>query len=117
MAQGRQDLIGRLADRGEEAVQRLGEIPGASRFLEVATGLRDRVDDLQKRMRELTAIERRLSDLEKKVDRLGAPSGSRKSSGSARKAAPKKAASSAKSSTGTKRASTARRTTPRKRSS
>jgi Skp family chaperone for outer membrane proteins len=116
MAQGRQDLIGRLADRGEEAVQRLGEIPGASRFVEVATGLRDRVDELQKRMRELTAIERRLADLEKKVDRLGAPSGSRKSTGSARKAAPKKA-SSAKSSTGTKRAPATRRTTQRKRSS
>jgi len=116
MTQRRQDLIGRLADRGEEAVQRLGEIPGASRFLEVATGLRDRVDELQKRVRELSAIERRLSNLEKKVDRLGAPSGARKS-GSARKAAPKKATSSARSSTGTKRASPTRRTTARKRAS
>src|SRR5204863_181832 len=77
MAQRRQDLIGKLADRGEEALQalqKLGESAGAGRFVDVAIGLRERVDDLQKRVRELTAIERRVSALERKVDRLGAPS-------------------------------------------
>jgi DNA repair ATPase RecN len=121
MAQ-RQDLLGRLADRGEEAIQRMGEMPGAGRFLEVAMGLRDRMDELQKRTRDLAAMERRLNELERKVDRLGTPSGSRAKSGTGtrKKAAPKTPSTSrATKASGTKRASgsSARKPTTRKRPS
>lgn len=66
----RQDLLGRLADLSEEAVQRLSDAPGAERFLQALNALRDRLDELQRRVRGLEELERRLAALEKKVDRL-----------------------------------------------
>ena len=68
------DLLTRLADRGEEAIQRLGEAPGADRLLGVAQSLRDRLDELQRRMRGLDELERRVAELERRVDELSAPS-------------------------------------------
>lgn len=68
------DLLTMLADRGEEAIQRLSDAPGADRLLGAAQALRDRLDELQKRMRGVDALERRVADLEKRVDALSAPS-------------------------------------------
>ena len=81
----RNDLLGRLADLSEEAIQRLGEVPGADRALGAVNALRERTDELQKRVRGLEGLEQRLADLEKKVDKLSKAS----SSGSARSAAKK----------------------------
>ncbi len=64
------DLISKLADRGEEAIHRLGEAPGAHRLVEVANTMRDRVDELQKRMLGFDALERRIAKLEQRVDEL-----------------------------------------------
>ena len=64
------DLLSRLADLSEEAIQRLAEAPGADRLFHALNGLRDRVDELQKRVRGLEQLEQRLAALEKKVDRL-----------------------------------------------
>jgi hypothetical protein len=71
MADRRQDLLGRLADLSEEAVQRLAEAPGADRALQALKGLGDRVDELQRRTRGFEELEQRLSTLEKRVDALG----------------------------------------------
>ncbi|MBD0330752.1 MAG: hypothetical protein ICV64_11700, partial [Thermoleophilia bacterium] len=68
------DLLTRLADRGEEAIQRLSDAPGADRLLGVAQSLRDRMDELQRRMRGLDELERRVAELERRVDELSAPS-------------------------------------------
>jgi len=76
------DLLTMLADRGEEAIQRLSDAPGADRLLGAAQALRDRVDEVQKRMRGLDAIERRVAELEKRVDALSAPSTRSRSSAS-----------------------------------
>ena len=73
MADRRQDLLGKLADLSEEAVQRLSEAPGADRVLQALKGLGDRVDELQRRTRGFEELERRLSTLEKKVDALSKP--------------------------------------------
>jgi hypothetical protein len=77
MAERRQDLLGRLADLSEEAVQRLAEAPGADRVLQTLKGLAERVDDLQRRTRGFEELEQRLSTLEKRVDALAKPKGSR----------------------------------------
>lgn len=74
MADRKQDLLGRLADLSEEAVQRLAEAPGADRALQALKGLADRVDELQRRTRGFEELERRLSTLEKRVDALAKPS-------------------------------------------
>jgi uncharacterized protein involved in exopolysaccharide biosynthesis len=72
MAQRRQgrDLLSRLAEAGEEAIQRLGDAPGANRVAEVVTTLRDRVDELQRRVRGLDQLEQRVVELERKVAAL-----------------------------------------------
>ena len=72
----RQDLLGRLADMGEEAIQKLADAPGADKALTALNGLRERVDELQKRVRGIEELEKRLAALEKKVDRLAKGSSS-----------------------------------------
>ena len=84
MATARKDLLGRLADLSEEAIQRLGDVPGADRALSAVNALRDRTDELQRRVRGLEGLEQRIAALEKKVDKLSKSAG-----GSARPAAKK----------------------------
>lgn len=69
-ARKQKDLLGRLADLSEEAIQRLSDAPGGDRLLQTLGSLRDRLDELQRRVRGLEDLERRLAALEKKVDRL-----------------------------------------------
>jgi hypothetical protein len=66
----RTDLLGRLADLSEDAIQRLSDAPGADRVLGALNALRDRTDELQKRVRGLEDLEKRLSAVERKVDKL-----------------------------------------------
>jgi uncharacterized protein involved in exopolysaccharide biosynthesis len=73
MADRNKDLLGRLADLSEEAVQRLAEAPGADRALQALKTLGDKVDELQRRTRGFEELESRLSALEKKVDSLAKP--------------------------------------------
>jgi hypothetical protein len=70
MADRNKDLLGRLADLSEEAVQRLAEAPGADRALQALKVLGDKVDELQRKTRGFEELERRLSALEKRVDSL-----------------------------------------------
>ena len=73
MAEQKQDLLGRLADLSEGAVQRLSEAPGADRALQALKTLGDKVDELQRRTRGFEELERRLTTLEKRVDSLAKP--------------------------------------------
>jgi polyhydroxyalkanoate synthesis regulator phasin len=66
----RNDLLGKLADFSEEAIQRLSDAPGADRLVGALNATRERVDELQKRVRGLENLEQRLSALERKVDKL-----------------------------------------------
>jgi hypothetical protein len=95
VAAKRNDLLGRLADLSEEAIQRLGEVPGADRALGAINVLRERTDELQKRVRGLEALEQRIADLERKVDKLSKAS-STSTRGAARKTTSTKSSSSAK---------------------
>jgi hypothetical protein len=71
--QDKQDLMGRLADLSEGAIQRLSEAPGADRALQALKGLADRVDDLQRRTRGFEELEKRLTKLEKRVEGMAKP--------------------------------------------
>ena len=71
MAQAKKsDLLSRLVDAGEEAIQRLSDVPGGDRVVGTVNAMRDRVEELQKRVRGLEDLDRRLAALEKKVDKL-----------------------------------------------
>ena len=99
MPRQRTDLVSKLTDAGEEAINRLHDAPGADRLLAVATSMRDRVDELTKKVRGIDAMEKRLKDLERKVDKL---------SGGAKKTA-SRSRSAAKSTTAKARSTAARR--------
>jgi hypothetical protein len=73
-----QDVFSRLADRGEEVIGKLSDMPGAQRLLESANALKERADELQKKIRGLDALEGRVAALERKVDALSKSSGSKK---------------------------------------
>lgn len=71
MAQARRpDLLGRLAGLSEDALQRLADAPGGDRIAGALSSLRDRTDELQKRVRGLERLEQRIATLERKVDKL-----------------------------------------------
>jgi len=71
MARKRQkDLITRLTEAGEEALERLQEVPGGQRVLEATHVLRDRVDDVAKRLRKLDPLEKRVDELERRLKAL-----------------------------------------------
>lgn len=65
-----EDAIGRLAGKGEQAVQRLADLPGGARALRTFNDLKVRVDDLSKRVRGVDALEKRVAKLEKDIAAL-----------------------------------------------
>jgi hypothetical protein len=64
------DLLGRLADLGEETIARLAEVPGMAPVAKVLTGMRDRLDDVQHTLSGLQGLERRVEELERQVAEL-----------------------------------------------
>jgi hypothetical protein len=64
------DVIARLAGKGEEAIQRLADLPGGNRAIKAFNDLKPRVDDLSRRMRGVDELEKRLTKLEKEVAAL-----------------------------------------------
>lgn len=79
----RNELIGRLAGLSEETIQRLSDAPGADRVVGAVSTMRERVDELQKRVRGLEDLEKRFAALERKVDKLSKAVGSTSSGSSA----------------------------------
>ncbi len=69
------DLLTRLADAGEEAIARLAEAPGTDRIVGAVTSLRERVDELQRRVRGVDALEARVTELERRVEELSKDDG------------------------------------------
>lgn len=72
----RQDIFSKLADAGEEVIARVAGMPGAKNALEQAQTALGRLDDLQKRVLGVEALERRVADLEARVAELESRSGS-----------------------------------------
>jgi hypothetical protein len=63
-------IVSRLADAGEEAIQRLGTAPGGDRLVGAAKDLRARVDEIQKRLSGLDLLEKRMDAAERRLDAL-----------------------------------------------
>ena len=112
MARQRTDLLSKLTDAGEEAINRLHVAPGADRLLAVATNMRDRVDELSKKVRGIDAMEKRLKNLERQVEKL---SGGAKTTASRSRSAAKSTASRSRAAAKSTTAK-ARSTASRKRS-
>lgn len=67
------DVVSRLTETGEEALQKLLQNPGTAKLLSTANALKERVDELTKRMRSLDPLEKRVAELEKRLDDLTKP--------------------------------------------
>jgi hypothetical protein len=83
----RKDLLTRLADAGEEALTKLADSQGAERVVGGFNSMKDRVDELQKKVRGIDALEHRVGELERRLAAVEARG--RRSSGSTSGARPK----------------------------
>lgn len=63
-------MIARLADRGEQTIAKLAELPGGTKALKAMNDLRARVDELGKKVRGIDELELRIAKLEKEVASL-----------------------------------------------
>jgi hypothetical protein len=61
------DILTRFQDLGTEALNRLADVPGGSRLVEVANETKSRLDEMQKKLRGLDELEKRVAKLEKQL--------------------------------------------------
>jgi hypothetical protein len=64
------DAITRLAERGQQTVARLAELPGGTRALNAFNDLRNRVDEMGKKVRGIDELEQRVAALEHELAAL-----------------------------------------------
>ena len=64
------DPVAKLTDLGEEAIRRFSDAPGADRLLGALNTTRERLDELQRRLRGVDDLAKRVEVLERKVEKL-----------------------------------------------
>lgn len=61
------DILSRVQDLGAEALHKLQDVPGGSKLMDMANETKARMDDVQKKLRGLDALEKRVAKLEKQL--------------------------------------------------
>ena len=61
------DIITQFRELSSEALHRLTEVPGGSKLMEMANDSRARLDEIQKKLRGLDELEKRVAKLEKQL--------------------------------------------------
>ena len=79
--------LDRLTSLGEEVIGKASQNPSLARVVGAATQLKDRVDDLSKRVRGLEGMEKRIGELELRLKKL--ENAQKRASSAARKTEPK----------------------------
>lgn len=97
------DILTKLADVGEEAFSRVAGSTTTSRVLESVNGMRERVEELQKKVRGLDALEKRVADLEQAVADLSKPKKTRAQTSASKPTARKRSPSSSSSRSATRK--------------
>ena len=62
-----------MTDLGNEALQKLADVPGGSKLVDMANETRTRLDEMQKKLRGLDALEKRVAKLERELAKQQAP--------------------------------------------
>jgi chaperonin cofactor prefoldin len=62
--------LDRLTSLGEEVIGKASQNPNLARVVGAATQLKDRVDDLSKRVRGLESMDKRIAELEGRIKKL-----------------------------------------------
>ena len=91
------DILAQVRDLGSEALHKLADVPGGSKLMEMANESRSRLDEIQKKLRGLDELEKRVAKLERELA-----------------VQPKKKATTARKTTARKSASPRRVTTAKK---
>ena len=61
------DILTRVTNLVPDALHRLQDIPGGQKVIELANDSKTRLDDVQKKLRGLDALERRVAKLEQQL--------------------------------------------------
>ncbi len=85
-------VVSRLTGAGEDALQRVSELPGGKSILKLMGDVRTGVDDMAAKLRRIDPLERRVSAIEKRLASLEKP----KSATTRRRTATRKSATRAK---------------------
>ena len=85
------DILTRFQDLTAEALHRLQDVPGGSKLVEAVNDTKARLDEMQKKLRGLDELEKRVAKLEKQLAGQSKKAPARRKSTTARKtaAAPK----------------------------
>jgi hypothetical protein len=70
MAETNKDFLTRLADRGEQVVGRITDLPGAKTLVDKTAALAKNVDAMQKQLRSLDPLQKRVAAIERRLDKL-----------------------------------------------
>ena len=81
------DLLTRFQDLGAEVLHKLADVPGGSKFVELANDTKARLDEMQKKLRGLDELEKRVAKLEKQLAGVSKKAPARRKSTTARKTA------------------------------
>ena len=82
------DILSRFTELGHEALNRLSDMPGGSKFVDMMNESKARLDVMQKKLRGLDELEKRIAKLEKQVAATAKPA-PRKKPAARKPAAPK----------------------------
>ena len=61
------DILSRVQDIGAEMLNKLPEMPGGAKAMEMLNDSRSRLDEMQKKLRGLDALEKRVAKLEREL--------------------------------------------------
>jgi hypothetical protein len=78
MAETNKDFLTRLADRGEQVVGRITDLPGAKTLVDKTAALAKNVDAMQKELRRLGPLQKRVAAIERRLDKLEGKSTTRR---------------------------------------
>jgi hypothetical protein len=65
--QEQKDILSRFQDLGSEALSKLADVPGGSKLVDMANETKTRLDDMQKKLRGLDELEKRVAMLEQQL--------------------------------------------------
>ena len=82
------DILARMTELGQEALNKLSDVPGGSKVVDMMNESKARLDEMQKKLRGLDALEKRVAALEKQMGATAKkPAPAKKSTPAARKPA------------------------------
>ena len=87
------DILSRVQDLGAEALHKLQDVPGGSRLVEAANETKARLDEMQKKLRGLDELEKRVAKLEQQLAAASKPATRPRTPSAPKTSSPKPASS------------------------